>query len=709
MPFARRTLRRCALRRSVAGIATLAAALVAPDGTAQIPVDPLAGGARPGRPNPYVVLDPSLIATPPLDAFSICVWGSLPAKLDPVIDAAKDGDLARASETLVSLLGRVEVEPRALRLLRAMLAAREAGPEGTRASGDELAAALADAPTLSAQACGHVERARLDLVSGRYPEAAAHALRATRMIRELPDPSLVAERADFYRAESLYFSGHREQARVTYRSLADSSKPRTVAAARLRLADLRFDEGQPALARDEYETLLVRASAFGASIDGWALRAAEAARADDDLAAAANWVQRFLQTEPDPRSEALATVRLADFFVERGDVEAGRELLVPLRAEAPDEAIEVLVGVRMIDLGIDSSPPDERWERLAKAGRSRSRALSLYARGVHAHALRESERVPEALELLSRLAYDSPSPTLAPHLVDDVDRVLAMAVERNRSRDRCDRLVDWTGKHQSTLVRIASEPAPFLAIGECYAALGLPNAALDVYRSITRSFGTRAGEVLALPVARAALALGDVGLARTAAAAGVRRGGEHADAWRLLQGEAELHEGHWTRAAEGLEPLLASGLAPEERLRATWAFARAAARLSAPEPHRDRLREAVLATADEERDAHPDRFGEAALRAAEIHRELGESARALPLYELAVAHLTSGVLRAEAAYWLGALHPDSRQALVAWRIAVDTEAGGTWSALAADQLETAKLRVRGGREPQVPAKAGGSR
>jgi hypothetical protein len=88
------------------------------------------------------------------------------------------------------------------------------------------------------------------------------------------------------------------------------------------------------------------------------------------------------------------------------------------------------------------------------------------------------------------------------------------------------------------------------------------------------------------------------------------------------------------------------------------------------------------------------------------------------LYTLAVGRLAPGPLRAEAAYWLGALHPDPVEGITAWTLAAGTPRGGAWSRLAATEIEMAELRSHVGRSPQgddsevadaPPASAGGAR
>ena len=54
--------------------------------------------------------------------------------------------------------------------------------------------------------------------------------------------------------------------------------------------------------------------------------------------------------------------------------------------------------------------------------------------------------------------------------------------------------------------------------------------------------------------------------------------------------------------------------------------------------------------------------------------------------------LDDGVMRAEAAYWLGALHTDEEVRAEAWRQAATMKEGGSWSRLAASELGMDPLR-----------------
>ena len=375
----------------------------------------------------------------------------------------------------------------------------------------------------------------------------------------------------------------------------------------------------------DYETLLTKADVFGASVDGWALRAAEAAWAEADAAATANWIQRFLLTSPTRGVEGLATLRLADALVARGDAVAARAALDRVVEAHGTEPIGLLAEVRRVDLGIHGDDREAAIERLREAGRTYEIGLSQHARASLAHALREREDVDGALLVLARLSYESPPKELAPSLVSDIDAVMALAAARVRGGAGCTAFIERAGAHAATLARHASEPGPFLTLAKCYEHLRLPAVALEVHRTLIRAFGAALGEAAALPVARAAFATGDVGLARTAAVAGVRRGGPRANEWALLLGETELVEGRLEAAVTQLRPLVEAGLPEADPTAAIVAMARASVKRRGGSEDRTILWAALAGLSDAQAEAGGERLGEAAKLTAEIHRKLGES------------------------------------------------------------------------------------
>jgi len=652
-----------------------------------------------GMPSPYRVIRIGALVSPPLDAFAFCVPDDVDLDLTELAETAAANGAEAAWRSLEALSASPGFDPDGLRLVRAGLRARLArGVAERREARESLRRALAAGGPVGAVACARLEAARLELRSAHHPEAAAQASLALAMRSQLADPVRIGDAASFYRAEGLYFAGHLDRAAEIYRRLAAAPRVRTAAAARLRLADIEFDRGNPAGAREEYETLLTKAEVFGASVEGWALRAAEAAWTEDDVSAAANWIQRFLLSDADRDVRALATVRLADAYARGGDAEPSRESLQRLIDEHGEDSIGLLAEVRRVDLGVGGGEVEQDLERLRRAGRSPVLGLSAYARATLGHVLRQRHEIDAALDVLTRLAYESPSVEFAPHLSEDIDAVMALAASTVRGELGCAEFVERAGSHSASLARQARDPEPFLTLAECYEHLRLPSLALRTHRHLIRAFGAELGEAAALPVARAAFATGDVSLARTAAVAGVRRGGSRRHAWALLLGEAELVEGRLDAAVEQLRPLVEAGLPEADPAAALVAMARAAVRRKGDPDDRLVLQAAFRRLGPAQISAGGERLGEAAKLTAELFRKGGEPEAAAELYRAAVLHLQDGVLRAESAYWLGALHRDHEVRTDAWRRAAQMKDGGSWSRLAASELQMGSLR----REVEAP-------
>lgn len=674
-------------------------------------VAPLAApGSALAMPSPYRVVRLGALQTPPLDAFAFCVPSDVDPDLRRLAETAASSGARAAWQSLEALAETPGWRPVGLPLVRAGLRARLAEDATERRTAREaLRRALAAGGPPGALACARLETARLELQAARHPEAAAQASLASGMRSQIADPVPIGDGAAFYRAEALYLSAHLERAAELYRRLASAPRARTAAAARLRLADIAFDQGDPAGARTEYEALLTKADVFGASVEGWALRAAEAAWAVDDVAAAANWIQRFLLADPDRDVRGLAEIRLADAYAWGGDAEASRQALERVREAHGSDAVGLLADVRRVDLAISELPPEEDEERLREAGRSPVLALSLYARATLAHVLRQRQEIDAALAVLTRLVYESPPLEVAPTLVPDVDAVMGLAASTVRGEDGCSGFVQRVGAHSAALSRRAADPRPFQLLAECYEHLRLPTLALKVHRELIRAFGAELGEAAALPVARAAFATGDVSLARTAAAAGVRRGGPRREQWALLLGEAERVEGRLDEAVEQLRPLVEAGAPEQDPTAAILALARTSVRRAGGDDARELLRRAIGTLDAGQRAAGGERLGEAAKLTAELFRKRGEAEPAAALYQLALERLPDGVQRAESAYWLGALHADEDVRAQAWQRAAGMANGGSWSRLAASELELAPLRRQVGLDEDAPAPAAAPR
>ncbi|MGI9538988.1 MAG: hypothetical protein ACR2N6_02430, partial [Miltoncostaeaceae bacterium] len=187
--------------------------------------------------------------------------------------------------------------------------------------------------------------------------------------------------------------------------------------------------------------------------------------------------------------------------------------------------------------------------------------------------------IDEALDVFVRVGYDRPTARQAPHFQSDLDAALE-ASARGADEGVCPTVVRRLGGRRTLLLVYASQPDPFLRLGDCYVVLGMPGPALDTYRATARRFGEEVVDALPLRIAQASLKTGELAAVRAAlraSRAGLEPGAELAWAWRRLEAELALLDGDDTRAGDLLAGLVASeSAAPGERARAILALAQLA-------------------------------------------------------------------------------------------------------------------------------------
>jgi tetratricopeptide (TPR) repeat protein len=586
-------------------------------------------------------------------------------------------------------------------LAAAMRAARRADTsEKMGAAAEELARAVEKAAGGPDVSCAELERARLELRRGRLEEAAAAATRAARA-----SDGLHADEASFLRAEALYRSHWIHQATPIYESLARSKNARLAAAARLRLADLHFDESA-ASAHAEYESLLEGAETFGADALAWAPRAAEAALAAGDPAAARRWLERYGKSAPSKEAAARAHIRIADTFVMEGQVGRAVALLASTTEEQGDSPTGALARLRALELQPPAaSATAESRAFLEQMLGAESPALSSYGGALLARALVAAGELDPALDVLSRASAHRVPPGLTKLVADAYDAALQAVLAGGSDTDpACVTLVRRLGGRAALLVGRARAPDAFLALGSCYTRLGLPQASLEIYRDVLHSYGTGDPESLALHVAETALAAGDTLLARRVLESRnekVRATPAH----QLLLAEVELAEKRPDAAAALLAPLTASDARGSDRLRATVGLARAASDLADPAPYREALDDAVRALAKGDTGSRRAQLGEAAFLTGRLHRRAGDAEHARACFAIAVESLPPGAMRSEAAYWRASVSESALEAT----LALDDAAAGDaspWSRLARNALAIDALRSEietGGAAPKGAA------
>ncbi len=645
-------------------------------------------------PNPWVVLNGTLPQLPAIDATSPCFPIEV-AKRTPALQEAKRGQLSEALEELEQRIAKGEADTWAQFVRWVLIARTTRDPADRRAALDALVTLARDFPSGRTQQCFQLEAARLELLRQNYPEAAAWARRAESATPETGRDAAIAEEASFLRAEALYLSGRRPQAGELYAPLEQSARRALADAARLRGADLAAAAGRPEAALPRYQELMPRASSFGADGGAWAAHVGEAAFQAAEYAAALAWFRRSAEQSESARQRALAEIRVADSAGILGKLPESRALLDDIAEFAPDPEVRDLANIRLAVPPVGSRAPGEESERLRQAAASPNPRVSQYARAELGRGHLEAEDASAALDVFTRLAFEKPDRRLAPwllvHLGDAIERVAAGAV----SERGCRELIQVIGWRRDFLLRASERAQPFLALGACYEEAGLPRQAIHLYRSLVQRFGVRVAKDVSLPLARAALGAGELGVAKAAAEARAEAGA--GPAWARLLAQIYVAEGREREALETLRGLLeAGGERGPVHAQATWLLAVLGFRVGDLEGVRP-----VLGAADPvlgpELGLTPNQRGDVYWVRAEARRNAGLLAAAARDYQSAVGLLEPGTRRAAAAYWLGVLAEDPERERHHYGVGKDTGGGGLWAILAGEELALSRLRERYGR------------
>jgi len=646
-------------------------------------------------PSPSAILARRDLAAPFLDAVALCLPAELDGKLDPLAEKAAAGEWREARRSLDRARTQLEEHGEALALVDAIVAAREAVTRTEQREAERRLAGLDRERAVPGRAaCVRLEHARSLLLLDRAPEAAAQLARAARVLRG-DDAWSRARRAavGFLEAEVLYRSGRRFDAHLAYRRIAREANPRLALAARLRLSDLAFDAGSKDPASLEYESLLPRGSAFGATRSGWSLRAAETALAAGDAPRAIRWIQRYQDLEPDRDARDVADIRRADLEARSGDPEAARNRLEAVAARHGTAPIGVLAGLRSVDLGVSLAPPEARIALLERATARERHGLRRYAMGVLMRELADRAALDEALAVATRLAYAGGDPALVPGYGAMLDDLLARAVGTGEAG--CAAGVRALGGRYGLLIERASELAPFARLGLCFEQRDLPWLALPVYRAIGRRFGAAGTATVAMAFARSAVASGEVAVARHAAQDALSGAGADAPGWRAILAEADFRDGRPTSGLERARAVLdAPGLGLQRASLVRWIARSLAERPSTPDALFVSTR--IPGWLDE---ATGDagsldrlRLLEAGLTTAHVLRRAKENDAAFALYRAVDRHAGDGPLRSSARFWLGlARQPDAAGAM-AWRGEGDAALGPPWARVAAFEARYEALR-----------------
>ncbi|MEZ4278055.1 MAG: hypothetical protein R3F21_00350 [Myxococcota bacterium] len=649
----------------------------------------------PSPPSPVDILGRRDLDAPFLDAVPICVPAALEGIVDPVIERAGSNRFKEAHQLLARYSDRLADQADALAALDLILEAREGRQRADRvlveARLESLAREEAQSPHL---ACLRLERARLLLLLDRFSEAAAQLALAERKLEGKGswDRDRRAGIA-FARAEILYLSGRRFEAHMAYRKIARGEDPRLALAARLRLTDLSFDAGKLEGVSLEYESLLPRSSAFGAGVDGWSLRAAEAALDSGDPSRALRWLERHLEATSDREARDVAEIRRADLEVRLEDPLAARGRLAAVASRREGEALGTLAAVRAVDLDVFEGPAKARFAVLAAAIEGERAGLRRYALGVLLRELTRRELLDPALAVATRLAFDGVDAVVVPDYTRLLDGLLARIVRAGDAG--CDASVRALGGRYGILIERATSVAPFAQLGRCFERMELPWLAVPVYRTISRRFGVQGASDIALPLARASLATGDASLARHMADAALADEATASAAWEAIVAESDYRAGQDAFASKRAQRVLdASGL-DLQRAPLALAMAKAAARKDAVDDARFLAARLPDWLAREEGAGAPVtrlRLLEAGLSSAHVLRRASAHEAAFALYRAVDRHAEEGPLRSSARFWLGIARQPGASGARAWGDDVDRSLGAPWARVAGFEERFEKLR-----------------
>lgn len=656
-----------------------------------------AGGASASDfpPSPYDILNGRDLETPLLDGPAFCVPDGLDAAVDPVLEQAEAGDWRIAREQLADWAEGLDAPGPRLAVLDAVFFARAAIERTELLEAEErLRTFLRAEATEGHRLCLRMELARTLLQLSRISEAAAQLTRAQRLLDERGLEGLHASEIAFQRAEILYVRGLRFDAHLAYRKLARDKSARLALAARLRLTDLSFDAGKVKNVSTEYEALLPRAAAFGASNRGWALRASEASLDAKDASGALRWLESFLGDRPSRDARDAAEIRLADLDVAFQDPLQARERLSGVVGRHRNGPIGALASIRMVDLGVSAGSPEQRLASLLKAVREQRDGVRRYALSVLMKELSHRGDLEAALAVATRLAYDTIDPVVSPEYETELDELLTRVTAQSAGGESCPLIVRAIGGRYGILIERARRADPFARLGLCFEEMELPWLAAKVYRNITRRFGAGGAQAIALPLARVSIPIGDVTLARRVATAALQDPDEDAPAWKAVVAEADVIDGRYAEAAAGLTEIIDAPQVEAQR-------AKLISLLGQVLEHVPGTAHAELIAAripkwlkgDGLQPGGEAKMIEAGVLAAHALRKAGEMKTAAALYRVIEKEAEGGSIRSSARFWLGAAGELNAANEPAWGDDPDIELGSPWGGVARLQQKSAALRT----------------
>jgi len=638
-----------------------------------------AGDAFP--PSPYEILASRDLETPLLDAVSYCVPKGVDAAVDPILEHATAGEWEEARGLLTNWSDGLVRPGLELEVLDAVLQARAAGDRAEWMDIESRMTQMLLRPEVEPLTlCLRLELARVLLLMSRESEAAAQLVRAERWLDGHESDARHADEVAFFRAELLYRIGRAFDAHLSYRELTQSTSERLALAARLRLTDLSFDSGRVDGVSDEYEALLPRASAIGASTTGWGLRAAEAALDAGEPDRAQRWLERFYDTTRDRDARDSMEIRLADLDVALEDPIPARKRLSGVSGRRVGDPIGALAAVRAIDLGVSRGSDEQRLEILLHALRDQREGVRRYALGVTMDELERRGDLDGALAVATRLAYEGVDTVVTPGFEEALDALLRAVAAQREGGGGCRQLVRALGGRYGVLIERASEPTAFTRLGECFEEMELPWLAVTLYRSISRRFGPEGARQVALSLARTSLTIGEGALARGASTAALESPDADVESWRAILAEVDFLDGRYEEAAEGLRRVIDLPVLARERGRLLRMLALCLEHQSGIEDA-DFISARVPVWLDEGGGGPKARAAmvETALLAGHAYRRSGRPDRAEALYRVVDSHAGEGALRSSARFWLGFAGARDGAGELAWGEDPEEALGSPWS------------------------------
>ncbi len=645
-------------------------------------------------PSPYDILNSRDLETPLLDGPSFCVPDGLDSAVDPVLEQAEAGEWQIARDQLADWAEGLDAPGPRLAVLDAVFFARRAVERVELIESEErLRTLLRAEATEGHRLCLRMELARSLLQLSRISEAAAQLTRARRILDERGQEGLRAGEVAFQRAEIFYLRGLRFEAHLAYRELARAESARLALAARLRLTDLSFDAGKIKSVSTEYEALLPRATAFGGSNRGWALRASEASIDAKDASGALRWLESFLGDRPSRDARDAAEIRLADLDVAFQDPLKARERLSGVSGRHRDGAIGALAAVRMVDLGVSAGSPEQRLASLLKAVREQRDGVRRYALSVLMRELSHRGDLEAALAVATRLAYDTIDPVVSPGYEEELDELLTRVTAQAGGLEACQLIVRAIGGRYGILIERARRADPFARLGECFENMELPWLASKVYRSVTRRFGPGGAQAIALPLARVSIPIGDVTLARRVATAALEDPDGQAPAWKAVVAEADVIDGRYAEAAASLSEIIDSPQVEAQRAKLISLLGQTLEHIpGTAQAELIAARAPVWLNGEGLQPGAEAKMLEASILAAHVLRKAGKLKRAASLYRVIDEKAEGGSIRSSARFWLGNAGEPNAAKEPAWGDDPDIELGSPWGRVALFQRKSASLR-----------------